>query len=327
MAFNKITDKLLSKSNSYNFYKEQYESDFNKRILEIERMLDVHQEFLNNLFIYHEFEPTPYLAGMRNLSYELLKFVENVCKKYELEWWIDYGTLLGAVRHGDFVPWDDDLDSGMMREDYNKFIDIIPKEIEENNLEKVIAAYKLDRTDIQTKRWYQVRYQYPGFKNTFTTVDIFPYDYIKNYNNEDIKDDYYDCIRNYYNYPKDHDMSDYMQEVFEKLNLTLDRDEYIIAGVENVRGRGIPRVTMYPYKIFETKELFPLKKTNFGKYDYPVPNDSVTYLKNIYGNNYLMIPKKVRDHKRLNRFIQEENILEMLQEGIDMLQKANENLE
>lgn len=292
----------------------------------MERMLDVHQNFLNNLFIFHEFKPTPYLASMRELSYELLKFMDNICKKYELEWWLDYGTLLGAVRHGDFVPWDDDLDTGMMRKDYNKLIEVVPREIEENNLEKVLGAYKLDRTDIQTKRWYQIRYQYPGFKNTFTTLDIFPYDYIKDYNNEDIMEDFYDCIRKYYTYPKDHDMSGYMEEVFEKLNLTLDRDDYIIPGVENVRGK-IPRVTMYKYKIFETTDVFPLKKTAFGKYELPIPNNSTDYLKYIYGNNYLRIPKKIRDHKRLNRFIQEENILEMLQEGIDMLQKANENLE
>ena len=324
MVLKKLKEKILSQSDMYNFYKDEYESSQHKKLNDIERLVNTHQEMLNNLFIFYKFEPTPYLTSMRTLSYELLKFMDNICKKYDLEWWLDYGTLLGSIRHGDFVPWDDDLDCAMMREDYNKIITIIDDEIKENNLTKVIGAYKLDRTDIQTKRWFQIRYQYPGFKNTFTTLDIFPYDYIKDYNGEDIKEKYYDCIRKYYTYPKDHDMKPYMDEVFDKLNLTLERDDYIIPSVENVRGK-IPRVTMYPYKIIKTEDVFPLKRETFGIYQFPTPNNTTQYLKDIYGNNYLRIPKKVRDHKRLNRFIKEENIMEMLQEGIDMLKKANAN--
>ena len=51
-------------------------------------------------------------------------------QKYELKYWLDYGTLLGAIRHGGFIPWDDDIDIGMLREDYYKLVDVFPKEIE-----------------------------------------------------------------------------------------------------------------------------------------------------------------------------------------------------
>lgn len=324
MVFNKIKEKMLSKSDMYNFYKAEYESDATKKIERMERLLNAHQDYLNNLFIFHEFEPTPYLAKMRQLSYELLDFMDNVCKKYDLEWWIDYGTLLGAVRHGDFVPWDDDLDCGMMRNDYNKLIEVIPKEVEENNLDKVVCAFKLDRGVNKTKRWYQIRYLYPGYRNTFTTLDVFPYDYVKDYQGNDFSEEYYDCIRKYYTYPTDYDMSVYMEEVFEKLNLTLDETEYLIGGVENVRGK-VPKVTMYPHKVFHKDEIFPIKRLPFGNTECPVPNETIPYTMDIYGKNYLKIPKKIRDHKRLNWFIGEENILDKLQEGIDKLQKANEN--
>lgn len=62
---------------------------------------------------------------------DLAKKLLEVCKKHNLKIWATDGTLLGAVRHKGFIPWDDDMDFVMMRDDYEKLIEIGPVEFEE----------------------------------------------------------------------------------------------------------------------------------------------------------------------------------------------------
>lgn len=51
---------------------------------------------------------------------DLLDYFDNLCRKHDLRYYVDYGTLLGAVRHHGFIPWDDDIDVVMFRDDYEK---------------------------------------------------------------------------------------------------------------------------------------------------------------------------------------------------------------
>ena len=71
------------------------------------------------------------MKKVRTIQLELLSKIDEVCKKYNLKYFGDSGTLLGAVRHSGFIPWDDDIDIVMLREDYDKLIEIANKEFKE----------------------------------------------------------------------------------------------------------------------------------------------------------------------------------------------------
>lgn len=64
------------------------------------------------------------------LELEMLKELDRICKKYDLKYYLCGGTLLGAVRHGGFIPWDDDLDVYLPREDYDKLAKVVDGELD-----------------------------------------------------------------------------------------------------------------------------------------------------------------------------------------------------
>lgn len=68
------------------------------------------------------------LSEIHSLELDILKYIDMKCKEYNLNYSLAYGTLLGAIRHKGFIPWDDDIDIFMLREDYNKFIEALSKD-------------------------------------------------------------------------------------------------------------------------------------------------------------------------------------------------------
>jgi len=92
--------------------------------------VDTLQYFLNNLHDCSSLPPTsdPDLRIMQECDAVLLQIFDKICKKHNITYWLDWGTLLGAVRHNGFIPWDDDMDVCVPRADYEKLYGILEKE-------------------------------------------------------------------------------------------------------------------------------------------------------------------------------------------------------
>lgn len=114
---------------------------------------------------------------------EILSDIDAVCKKHNITYFADWGSLLGAVRHHGFIPWDDDLDIAMRREDFEKFKEVAEKELPDN-----YSLYNM-HTDVENiefiNRVVNSRVicleedflkKYHGFPYS-TGIDIFPIDY------------------------------------------------------------------------------------------------------------------------------------------------------
>ena len=129
------------------------------------------------------FEANNYIEKLRVVEIEILdKFVE-VCLKNNIHYSLAYGTLIGAVRHHGFIPWDDDIDILMLRKDYERFIEAW---YNENITDYYIQNYKTDIT--YTNNFMKIRKDHTTFieeksdrnnkKNRGIFIDIFPLDVV-----------------------------------------------------------------------------------------------------------------------------------------------------
>lgn len=71
------------------------------------------------------------LKLIKQLELEICKEIRAICDRNDIQYSIAFGTLLGAIRHGGFIPWDDDIDIAMLRSEYDKFLNCADKELDE----------------------------------------------------------------------------------------------------------------------------------------------------------------------------------------------------
>mgnify|MGYP002110871112 FL=1 len=113
---------------------------------------------------------------------DLLEQVKKICKNHGLKYFADSGTLIGAIRHKGYIPWDDDIDLVMMRNDYNKFMEYAKSELEfPYFLQTVYTDKDIMRAHAQLRNSKTTGYMpyeknRPYNKGIF--IDIFPLDVI-----------------------------------------------------------------------------------------------------------------------------------------------------
>lgn len=302
------------------------------------RALYTYNEYFNTIFIDYELNAKGLLKKLHDLTFDLLSFLINIFDKYGLDWWIDAGNLLGAVRHNNFIPWDDDIDLGIMRTDYHKLIDVLYDELESNNLTDIVeVVYKRLNFDGKTGNGFLqllIRPVLNGKKVILAGIDIFPYDYLVNYEDFNEFGRLFDKAREEYilkasNGPdkslvyNGFKPTEMMNEFHTKLNLSYMPQKYITNGLDS--GSAHQYTNFYQLKIYEKNMIFPLKTLPFGEIDVKVPNDYKSVLKIKYGKDFMKIPRFGEFHNRIIHLRDINNIYQIYDEYIKLFKDINFN--
>ena len=337
MSFrDKLKGKVLDSSDMYNHYKNESKimsaelaeeikklkkevKSLKKKQKKTDKTLKSYNRLFNKLYLDYELIPKGALRYTQNLCLELIDFIENVCKKHDITFWLDCGSALGAKRHGGYVPWDDDMDISMPRRDYMKFKEVIDDEIKRCNLEGIVGHPECRIFNNRVIGFVTVSVKFSDF--IFGAVDIFPMDYISEIP-EDIEE-IYARTRDAFNDDifAGKDKAESMKKVYKSLNLSLDKTEYMIIGVDTPKGKvNSPRIT-------ETERVFPLMQIKFADRNYPCPKDLDHYLTQIYGEDFKKIPQRLNFHNRVDKLKEREGFEEEFEKYFKLLKKANENFE
>lgn len=245
------------------------------------------------------------LRDAQLIMQKILDNVDDICRRNNIEYWLSDGTLLGAIRHKGFIPWDDDLDISMKREDYEKFLKVAEKELSDEFFLQTIETDKFyDVYGVPSKIRYKnskiVEFGFENKKfNKGIFIDIFPMDKIplnkKKYKilknisfffmqiKTDLKP--WNSLRNIFR--------NSVKLIFKLINYKyLKKIIYVLFSkfdqFDNKYGYGIDT---YFYEEYKESDLFPLREIEFEGKKYMAPNNPHNILKNLYGD-YMKLPEK-----------------------------------
>lgn len=256
----------------------------------------------NNIDITTLPPATGQLRTLQLANLALLKEFDIICKQNNIHYWLDFGTLIGALRHKGFIPWDDDIDLGIFREDYNKIMDIINN----NTYNPNIRAY---------------------YKNTFIKIvhkkcdkiflDLFPVDEYGEIISQEEQLKESDRIKKLRRKTKEKikgnkfKMSDEDNLYFRAQIAKLIRTEILVNKLPQDKTQ-----MMYVWGMdfghgwknwFTAYDVyFPFKTIEFEGHVFPCMNKPEEYMTKVYGN-YMEYPEKLRlGHNQYKDFSKEE---------------------
>lgn len=257
---------------------------------------------------------------LKNCLYNMACDIDNKCREYNIHLFLVGGSLLGAVRYGGFIPWDDDLDFALLREDYAKLIsvfdDILGSEYElrcpnskYSNGNRFMQIFKKN-TVLKTLGGYN------PLQPQCISIDVFPYDYVPCNRITKLFRGVYanivmaiaSCVMDK-NYP-DELLVKYMRKhkdgkklymirniigslfSFKSPEKWFDKVDNIIAYkckselVTSATGR-----KHYFGEIYQYNDFFPLSEIKFNEHLFYAPSHYDVYLKGLYGSDYMVPPK------------------------------------
>ena len=119
------------------------------------------------------------MRKLQLIQLEMAKEVKRICEKHQISYFLDAGTMLGAVRHGGFIPWDDDLDIGFLKEEYDRFLEAAADELNDIYYiqnQETDPEYGLSFSKLRLKGTVfveRIRQQNKAGNEIF--IDLFPY--------------------------------------------------------------------------------------------------------------------------------------------------------
>lgn len=230
----------------------------------------------------------------QKIIFEIMKDVDAFCRANDIPYTISAGTLLGAIRHGGFIPWDDDADLFMLREDFDRFVKIYKSEryhllyntrTDDEFLASAYAKVSDPATYIKTEI---------SMAKYGVNVDIFPLDYVP----EDPKKRhrYMHKIMHYHNRLHHRQKKDWLSIIkahYHSLDWWQNKiDSIIKKGKYNDSGWVAQMIGCDNYRTVLRKERFDtLTDIPFEGHNFLGFSDPHSYLEMLYGPDY-MTPKK-----------------------------------
>lgn len=254
------------------------------------------------------------LRNAQQVMLRILKIVDDICKRHHLDYWIDGGTLLGAVRHGGFIPWDDDLDIAMPRRDYERFVATaqgeLPPDLFIQTAETDPAYSGFGKPPCKIRDEYSLieepHQKDPG-NHPGLFVDIFPVDRMHQsgpgrWKDERMKKRHWTlCVLHNLHWQWSTNLkvnvrnlaflATYVLGLDSRLKRYMERAAKRIAHNKQLTGQyrlgfgfDVPWV-----RFFELQEIYPLQRIPFEDGDFPAPHHTDSVLKQYYGD-YMKLP-------------------------------------
>lgn len=250
-----------------------------------DRSVTAQLEDIRNILIYnHPVSQVPKSTGKLRLLQDgntvLLALFARKCRENGLRYWLDYGTLLGAVRHRGFIPWDDDLDVSMMRTEYDRLLELLP------------ALFPQE----EGFTWKRHAFLQIGYEGTPLNIDVYPYHF---YSESLISPEQHGRLdRRLTAFKKDVVlMGDRMNISDEQIQQKICRE--IMGGEASAAEEDFPGIFLSPAITFTKnthlpyETFFPLGSMDFEGLKFFVPNHARQYLQFFYGD-YLSYPPRIQ---------------------------------